>query len=421
MLGLAGLPLVLLAGGAALARIDPALEEAARLCGASPLRALFSVSVPLTLPALLAGAVLVFLFAASAFGVPYLLGVSTSPPTVVLTTRIYGQVLMGGESNLARALALSTALLVLATGVLVLSQLLGRAGRVRLPSGKGIAKRLLPLGRWNAPLSIATALLAFGLVVLPLAAVFLTSVQKTFGAPLVLDQLTFRHWGAVLTSARTLEAVGRSLLLATLSGVLVCAFGLGVALSRRHLGRFGRALELICAWPYAVPGTVLAISLLVAFSRDLRFVFADRVALVLALANTGWLLLVAYSGKHLVLGARNLSESLAQVDPSLAEAARVFGAGRVRAFFGATLPMLRPALASAFVLTFLICTTELTMSVLLVPPGKDVLGTLLFELQSYADPASASVLACAFVLMVLLALGALALMRSRTAQPQGQR
>jgi iron(III) transport system permease protein len=92
---------------------------------------------------------------------------------------------------------------------------------------------------------------------------------------------------------------------------------------------------------------------------------------------------------------------MARVDPSLAEAARVAGAGPTRAFIDAVLPQLKGPLIAAFTLTFLTCATELTLAVLLVPAGRDVLGTLIFELQSYADPASAAVIACAFVLLVL--------------------
>jgi iron(III) transport system permease protein len=407
VLATAGLPLVVLAGTAALSRIDPAL----------PLRALATVSVALALPALLSGAPMVFLFAASAFGVPYMLGVTASPPMPVLTTRIYGLVLMGGQDSLARALVLSAALLALATLLLGFNQALGRAARVQTASGKGIARRLLPLGRWRLPIAAATALAALVLVALPLGAVLLTSLQKTFGAPVVLGQLTLQHWAAVLGSARTLEAAGRSVLLAAGAAGLVCALGTGVALARKHLGRVGRAAETLASWPYAAPGTVLAIALLFAFSRDLRFVLLDRIAFVLAVGNTLWMLLVAYSGKYLALGARNVSEALAQVDPSLAEAARVCGAGRVRAFVDATLPSLRPAITAAFVLTFLTCATELTLSVLLVPTGSEVLGTLLFELQTYADPAAASVLACGFVAVVAAGMAALSLSGRRPGRP----
>jgi iron(III) transport system permease protein len=172
--------------------------------------------------------------------------------------------------------------------------------------------------------------------------------------------------------------------------------GLAIAATKR------RPLEVLAGAPYATPGTVLALGLIVAFSRDLRFVAFDRVALVLTLGNTSWMLLVAYSVKHLAFGTRNASDALAQVDDSLTEAARLSGAGRWRAFFDATVPQLRSPLIAAFVVTFLTCVTELTLSVLLTPTGQDVLGTLLFELQSYADPGSAAVIACAFVMLVVV-------------------
>ncbi|HYI00982.1 iron ABC transporter permease [Hyalangium sp.] len=416
VMGLSGLPLVLLAGAAALRRVDPALEEAARVCGASPVRALLAATIPLTMPSLLSGAVMVFLMAVSAFGVPYILGVSATPPTRVLTTRIYELVLLGGEGSLARAVVLSTALLLLTPLALWATWALGRSGRVRLSAGKGVSPRLFPLGRARLPATLAAGAVGVLLVLLPLGAVALTSIQRSFGATLAWESLTLRHWSGVLFEARTLQAMGRSLLLATGAGLLVCAFGLASAVLQRQFRRLGAGIEALAVWPYAVPGTVLAIALLIAFSRDLRFILFDRIALVLALSHTPWLLLIAYAAKYLALGTRNTSEALAQIDPSLAEAARVSGAGPLRAFIDAPLPLLRPALFAAFVLAFLSCATEITMSVLLVPAGSQVLGTLLFELQSYADPAAASVLACAFVALVLLGQGLLSLVQRRAAE-----
>jgi iron(III) transport system permease protein len=75
--------------------------------------------------------------------------------------------------------------------------------------------------------------------------------------------------------------------------------------------------------------------------------------------------------------------------------------------------MLRPALVVAFLLTFLASANELTMSVLLVPPGRELLGPLLFEMQSYADPPAASVLASSFVLLVFVVLSIVTLSRRR--------
>ena len=391
VLGSAGLPLVFLPTLAALSRLDSALEEAARLSGASVPRTLLTISLPLALPAALSGTALCFLFAASAFGVPYLLGVTASPPTPTLTTRIYGEILMG-QGGLPRAVVLSLELLVLASLVLIGSRALAKRGEVKLSAGKGVALRPMPLGRFRLPFAIVGGVLALVLVVLPLLAVALTSVQPVWGQ---LSGLSTRHWNAVLTNARTIDATLRSLTLAASAATLVTLLGLGVASTRK------RSLELAAGAPYAIPGTVLALSLLIAFSRDVRFVLFDRVAFVLALGNSLWMLLVAYTVKHLAFGARNAADGLAQIDGTLAEAARLSGAGPTRAFFDATLPQLRAPLLAAFLVTFLTCVTELTLSVLLIPTGRDVLGTLLFELQSYADPGSAAVIACAFVLLVL--------------------
>jgi iron(III) transport system permease protein len=392
VLGSAGLPLVFLPTLAALSRLDSSLEEAARISGASPARTLLAVSLPLALPAALSGTALCFLFAASAFGVPYLLGVTASPPTPTLTTRIYGEILMG-QGGLPRAVVLSLELLVLAAVILVASRALARRGQVRLSSGKGVSIRPMELGRWRWPLGLSGLLVATVLVVLPLLAVALTSVQPVWGQ---LTGLSAKHWSAVLSNPRTIDATMRSLVLAGAAATLVTVLGLGVALTKR------RSLELLAGAPYAIPGTVLALSLVLAFSRDVRFVLFDRVALVLALGNTLWMLLVAYTVKHLAFGARNAADGLAQVDGSLNEAARLSGAGPLRAFFDATLPQLRAPLTAAFLVTFLTCVTELTLSVLLIPTGRDVLGTLLFELQSYADPGAAAVIACAFVILVIV-------------------
>lgn len=391
VLATADLPLVLLPTLAALSRIDSSLEEAARISGASPARTLLTVSLPLALPAALSGTALCFLSAASSFGVPYLLGVTATPPSPTLTTRIYGEILMG-QGGLPRAVVLSLELLLLAAVVLLGSRALARRGEVRLSAGKGISLRPLSLGAWKTPLSVLVGVVGVALVLLPLLAVALTSVQPVWGQ---LSGLTMKHWSAVLANPRTIDATLRSLVLAAAAASLVTTLGLAIASTRR------RPLELIAGAPYAIPGTVLALALLIAFSRDVRFVLLDRVAFVLALGNTLWMLLVAYVVKHLAFGARNAADGLSQVDGSLAEAARLSGAGPLRAFFDATLPQLRAPLTAAFVVTFLMCMTELTLSVLLIPTGRDVLGTLLFELQSYADPGSAAVIACAFVLLVL--------------------
>ncbi|MBX7096925.1 MAG: iron ABC transporter permease [Myxococcaceae bacterium] len=404
VLGLSALPLVLLPTLASLEQVDAAWEEAARLAGAGPWRTLRDVALPLALPAAGSGAALAFLSSASAFGVPYLLGVTASPPIPTLTTRIWAQVLLGAH-GLDQAGALALWLLGLSTLVLALAQRLGKRGRVSLASGKGARRTRLPLGPSRVAVSATTGLVAFVLVVLPLLVVVVASLQKNFGT---FDAFTTAHWARLSHDTRTLGAFGQSALLALGTGVIVTGAGLALAWARSRLGQPFGAVAWLAAWPYAIPGTVLALGLILAFSLDTRVVLFDSVALVLALMNTSWLLLVAFSVRHLALGLRAARDGLERVDRSLAEAARLSGANRLRAFLDGTLPQLRGPLVAGFTLAVLASLTELTMATLLLPPGTDLLGTLLFELMSYADPAGAAVLACAVVAVVLLGQAAIA-------------
>lgn len=409
VLGSAAIPLVYLPTAAALRRIDPAWEEAARLAGAGPLTTLLHVPVRLALPAMISGAASAFLFSAASFGVPYLLGVASHPPTVTLTMRVYTELLLG-PAGMATATLFCLPLFALAALTTLGTYWASKREQVRWSSGKGLSIRVQPLGPWRtriaALLSVATVLL----FVLPLGAIVLASLQRTWGR---LDALTFSHWTAVLSNHRTLTALGQSALLGTGAAAGVTLFGLLLALGAERFGRWGRLLKLAATWPYALPGTVLALALLLAFTRDIRFVLADRIAFVLALNGSAALLLLAWITKHLALGVQNASEALAQADRSLPEAARVCGASPWQAFTRGMLPQIAPRLGAAATLTFLICATELTLAVLLVPSGYDVLGTLIFEMQSYGDPASGAVLASAWVLLVAVLLTFAGALRKR--------
>ncbi|MBX7116987.1 MAG: iron ABC transporter permease [Myxococcaceae bacterium] len=396
VLGSAAVPLVYLPTVAALRRIDPAWEEAARLSGAGPLAALLHVPVRLVWPAMASGAASAFLYAAASFGVPYLLGVAAQPPTVTLTMRVYTELLLG-PTGLMTATLFCLPLFALAAVTTLGTQWVTQKGQVRWAAGKGLGRRVQPLGSLRPALAGVLGLAASVFFVLPLMAIVLASLQRVGGQ---VSQLTFAHWAEVLGNHRTIAALSQSALLGAGAALGVTVFGLLIALAAESFGACGRALKLVASWPYALPGTVLALALVLAFSRDIRFIFANRVAFVLALNGSVGLLLLAWVVKHLALGAQNASEALAQADRSLPEAARVCGATPWQAFFQGTFPQVAPRLGAAATLTFLICATELTLAVLLVPSGYDVLGTLIFEMQSYGDPASAAVLSSALVLVV---------------------
>lgn len=393
----AAYPLAFLSVQAALQRADPSLEEAARVAGGRPLVVLRTVTLPLLRPALAASAGMIFVFTAAAFGVPYLLGTPADPPVLVLTTRIFREVSLGGELAKSRAAVASLLLLGVAGLVQLGLGLWARRHSVIQVGGKASRPSPFRTGRARAPLrGLVFALLAL-LVVLPIGTITYTSFLASFGE---LDRLTLQQWRDVLGRGETWRAFGNATTLALSAGALVAGLGFLLALSAQR-SRAGRGLAAIAELPYAVPGTVLAIGLLLSFSQELRLIVAERITFVLALPGTLGLLLVAYGVKHLALGVRTSQAALRQLHPSLEESARVAGAGPVRAVTDVVLPLTRPAVVASFVIVALPCLSELTMSVLLFGAGTETAGTLLFELQSYANPPAASVVATLTVLVAV--------------------
>lgn len=406
VLGLSLSPLVLLPVRAALEAADPALEEAARISGAGPLRAFATGSLPGALPAAVGGALLAFLAAISAFGVPYLLGVATDEPALVATTRIYQALALGAEADVRSAIALCVLLLVLAA---VATAAATRVARARPPAaGKG--RRPAPIA---APgLARAATVLAWSwagvTVLLPTVAIVLAALTRRFGDPPGPGNLTLSQFADVLGKAETQRALFNSGLLAVGAATAIVAVGTAIAFlaprtrgARTPLAVSG--LARLAEAPYAIPGSVLALALLFAFSQELRLIVLDRVTFAFHAAGTLWILGIAYVVKYLAFGVRNVETALRSTDPSLEEAARVSGAGPGRAFLDVSLPSIRPALAAAWLLAFLPAATELTMSVLLAGPRTPVLGTVLFELSSYGDPPAAAVLACVCLVLVAVA------------------
>lgn len=388
VLGLHLTPLVALLVQDAARRIDPATEEAARLAGASPLMVLRGVTLPLLRPAVVAGAGFVASAAAASFGVPYLLSAPASRPFPVLTTRIY-QLLDVGDPN-DRSLAVSLALVLLGVGVGLPALLRLALGRGRYHSRRA---EVAPQARSGWATAAVVGWIAFS-GGLPLGVVVLTSLQLDLGAGLAPENLGLAAWRAVLGDPRVTDALVRSVGLAAGAATLACGVGVGLGHAVERGGRpVDRVLAAVARAPYAIPGTAFALGLLLAYSQEVRLIVLERVRFVLALADTAWLLLIAYTARFLALPLDGARSATLALDPALEEAARIGGAGPARVWRGVTLPLLLPAVLTGWFLVFVPALCEVTLSVLLHGPRTPVLGTVLFYLQSYKDPQSAAVLA----------------------------
>ena len=336
-------PYLLLTLRAGLRGLNPALEEASRALGRGPWHTFFHLILPqLRLP-LAAGALLVALYVVSDFGAVSVLRYDT------FTRAIFLQLQSNFDRSAAAVLSLALVALVL---TILLADALSR-GRQRVHrSDPGPARRprVTHLGAWRWPATVLLALVALLALGVPLA---------------VLSDWLVRGLRAGEPFAGTWTAAANSLSVSALAGLLAVAVALPVAIvAVRRRSLLALLLERLSYFGFALPGIVVALSL-VFFSLNV----------IPALYQSWPVLVFAYLVLFLPLALGGLRTSLAQLRPSIEEAAR--GLGRSAAWVTATvtLPLLLPGLLSGFALVFLTTMKELPATLLLAPIGFDTLAT----------------------------------------------
>ena len=390
-----GYPIVFLASLGVLDRMNPALEEAARMARAGPWGVFREITVPLMLPGVLAGALLLLLSLLGDFGIPAVIGFPAR--YYVLTTRIYATILNFDQAdNLHLAAALSMWLVVIAAILLWLQRWLQRRGRFAVVAGQDGAPSVVSLGRWRYPIFCGLCAIVAVSVALPLAAVLVTSLIRAYGLPPAPGNLTLAHYAEVVAGVpKVPRALVNSLGLAAGSAtvILVMAVGLGYLLARVRL-RGGAVLDLLTTIPYAIPGTVVALGMILAYLRPVPLIG-------LGLYNTIWIIFLAYLARFLAIGVRTVLAGIAQVHGTLEEAARIGGAGPAQAFFGIVVPIIRPSLTAGWLLAFIPAVAELTLSILLFSVGNETLGVVIFGLNDEGKVTLTAALAFLVTLLLL--------------------
>lgn len=215
----------------------------------------------------------------------------------------------------------------------------------------------------------------------------------------------------LLDDAGTQRAFVNSFVLATISGfvsaVIALPFGYFLALRR---SRFARAIDLLADAPYAVPGIVLAIGVILVFLPPLPYLHAS-------LYGTIWIILIAYLARSLPLALRPTAAAFEQLDRSLDEAGQVAGAGLFKRLRRILMPSVAPSLMAGAILVFMIAFTELTVSALLWSTGHETLGVVVFMLHGEGNTTGAAALAVLMILVITV----LALMMSAVSRwlPKG--
>ena len=387
-------PFVFMQVVSALERMDPTLEECARIAGARQMTVIRKITLPLVVPAISAGALLILTTSLAHFGVPSILGFSQGIYT--LPTKIYAVISRAGGSfeGIRQGAALSIMLVIVVFTALVLQKKILSSGSYDIIKGKSMRPTLIKLRGARIPLLILCIATLILIVIVPLVMIFLVSLVKAYGLPLVPENFTLQNYKRIFAASGTIDSVKNSLFVSIAAGIICMFLGTLIAYVVQKIRPKGKeVLEVLSVLPYSLPGTVLAIGVILAWSGNI---------LGISLYNTIWIILVAYIARYLSFSMKSSSAALLQVHPSLEEAARTCGASHMESLTDVTLPLIRPAMVSGFFLIFLPAMREVTTSILLYGPYTRTLGVQIYSLRDAGMIPQAAALGSVAIAIIII-------------------
>ena len=396
LLGIQHTSIIFLTLRAGLRAVPQDVVEAARISGARGMRVWWQIVLPLTLPSLAAGIAITFVTALGNFGIPAMLGIPAGYTT--LPTLIYQRLAGMGTSVLSEVAVLAIVIGLVAICGILLQRFFQRRQRVHLvgPSGQTLS---IPLGSARLPVEIALWTVILAILVLPMVGLLATSLVPAYGVPLRLDTLSLEGWNeALFRQPATRRAFVNSFFLSIGAAALLIAISLPLAwLMERHQTRFARVFDSLLDLPYALPGVVLAIAMILLL---INLPFTDW-----TLYGTIWIIFLAYLARFFAVMFRPVQSSLKQLDPAMDEAAQSVGASLRRRLTDIILPLTAPAAAAGAILVFLTAFNELTVSALLWSSGTETLGVVIFNLDDSGETVMASAVAMSIVAVVIALMG----------------
>jgi len=375
----------------AMEKMDPSLEEASKISGASPIKTLMTITIPMMTPSIIAAGLLVFVASASAFGIPSIIGAPGQIYTV--TTRIIDFVHIGSEEGLNDAMVLAVFLMAIANIVLyVTTFVIGKRQYITM-SGKSTRPNIVELGKWRMPITVIISIFSFFVVILPFVTVALTSFTVNMGKPIGLSNMSMSAWNKVFSRASILSSTKNSII----AGLAAAFFGIVIScimayLLQRTNVKGKRIPDFLITLGSGTPSVTIALALIISMSGKFK----------INIYNTLTIMIIAYMIKYMLMGMRTVVSAMSQVHPSLEEAAQISGANWLRMLKDVTVPLIGASIVAGFFLIFMPSFYELTMSTLLYSSNTKTIGYELYIYQTYHSQQVASALATAILLFVII-------------------
>lgn len=391
---------------ASLTGIDRSQIEASQDLGASGLRTFLSVTVPHMRPAMVSAALLVFMISMASFTAPLLFAGTEN----FLTLQIYNYKMNGN-------LAYSAGVSVVLTAICLLFLLFLEAGRSRrrtAPASKGASPVSSPVRSGPARLLAVTgAFVVLTFLLLPILTIVLISFveEGSWTWQVLPTAYTLDNYAGLLSEPDVFRPVANSLRMATLASVANLIFGVATALLIVKGRMRGRGLiRTLAILPFAIPGTVIAINLIVTFNEPTALSGGS------ILVGTVWLLPLAYFIRHIPLIVRSTMASLESYDDGLTDASQDLGAGTATTIRRVVLPIIAPGILAGTLLTFVTALGEFVSSILLyVFDNRPISVEILSQLRIYDFGAAA-----AYSVFLMILIGASTLIVHRLGTGSGR-
>ena len=378
-------PFIYLYVAGAMKNIDSALIEAAESLGCSGIRKVVTIIVPLITPTILAGALMVFMNAMADFGTPMLIGEGFNVMPVMIYSEFINEV--GDQANFAAAMA---AIMVLITSSIFMVQ----KYIVNRKSFTMSSLRPMQMGALHGWKNVVLHVCIYALVALsliPQLVVIYTSFLKTSGS-IFVDGYSLDSYRTIFESLGT--AIRNTYLFSTSAIVIIIFLSMTVAyLTTRRKSWLTDIIDTLTMFPYIIPGSVLGITLLLAFNDE-----------PLLLSGTAFIIIISLVIRRLPYTLRSSSAILYQLSPSMEEASISLGASPLKTFFKVTAVMMLPGVMSGAIISWITAINELSSSVILFTGATKTMSVAIYTEVIRASYGTAAALSTILTLTTITAM-----------------
>jgi len=378
-----------------MSRMDAALDDAARMSGATRGSAFFTVTLPLLRPTIFGVLALMTSYGMTAFELPLLFGVPAQPSILVFSTKVlntyHEAVGPQGWANYAGASSIGLILVALVVVLVIARERLLANRRFSTISGKGFRPEPKSYGRIQGLFLAVFVLVVLFAGVIPLVQMVLAAFQHVAGVYSL--GFTTENIEKVFASRRTSQVVLTSIWVAALSGFLAAAVALLLSWASQRSGRVVRVLSLIISWaPIAIPGVLVGLALLTAYMP---------VPGLQKLIGTPVMLILGFIVVATPIATRAIEGGVVQIAAELEESARMSGAGKAATFFTVVVPLVLPSFFAGWFIAAIGIAGNLALPVLLSSPQMRTAAVTAYDLYNQGHTAQAA----ALFLVLMVAIG----------------